>query len=205
MRVLPEPLLRLADDIRARIVLIGRESDGRSSMLRIADEIRARIVLIGRMHRGVREHIASKTYASLLSFGASYGPDDAEQIADLGWLSVIESGASILGNGLREGDLPCSILYLGDSPAQMVGSQHQVEICLTADRPVPETNRRRPHAIFVSETGEEAVVAWGGEGGALHFRQSEGEGWSEVETVNAGGLISAEKALRLLRQTIRND
>ena len=205
MRVLPEPLLRIAEDIRARIVLIGRSTEERSSMLRIADEIRARIVLIGRMHRGVREYIASKTYASLLAYGASYVPEEAEQIGDLGWLSVIESGASILGNGLREGDLPCSILYLGDSPAEMVGSEHQVEICLTSDRPAPETDPRRPHSIFVSETGEEALVAWEGEDGALHFRESAGESWSEVQTVNTGGLVSAEKALRLLRQTVRND
>jgi hypothetical protein len=203
MRVLPEPLLKLGNDIRARIVLIGRATQTRGSILRLADEIRARIVLIGRMHQGVREHIADKAYAALLSYGASYVPEEAEQVADLGWLSVIEAGASILGNGLRESNLPCSILYLGNDPTQMVGSQHQVEICLTSDRPVPETAPGREHTIFVSESGEEALVAWEGKDGALHYRESDGAGWSDAQTVNVGGLTSREKALRILRQSVR--
>ncbi|HVS15454.1 MAG TPA: hypothetical protein VMV46_16135 [Thermoanaerobaculia bacterium] len=203
MRVLPEPLLKLADEIRARIVLIGRAADGRGSMLRLADEIRARIVLIGRMHQGVREYVADKAYAALLSYGVSYVPEEAQQVADLGWLSVIQAGASILGNGLRDTSLPCSILYLGGDPTQMVGSRHQVEICLTSDRPVPETEPGREHTIFVSESGEEALVAWEGEDGALHFRESDGEGWGDAQTVNVGGLTSREKALRILRQSVR--
>jgi hypothetical protein len=203
MRVLPEPLLRMANDIRARIVGIGRATESRTSILRLADEIRARIVGVGRMHVGVREFIAEKTYAAILSYGASFVPEESEQIADLGWLSVIESGASILGNGLRESNLPCSILYLGSKPEQMVGSEHQIEICLTSDRPAPSTGSDREHTIFVSESGAEALVAWEDGEGSILYRESQGDDWAEPQSVTLGETLTREEALRILRHSVR--
>jgi hypothetical protein len=206
MRVLPRTLVTVADSARSHIVLIGR-SMPRSSILKLADSARSHIVLIGRMHQGVLDYVADRVYAAILSYGSISSPEAAHEIADLAWQTTLVSGASILGNGLRSDELPCSFLFLGEAPSEIVGAPHQVEVCLTSDRAVPETDTEAAHSVYVSESGEAVLVAWEGEdaeaGDTLHYRQSAGAGWSETVTVSTSGPVTKEQALALLQQQIR--
>jgi hypothetical protein len=222
MRVLPRTLVTVADSARSHIVGIGRSGSGSGtgSILKLADAARSHIVGIGRMHQGVLDYVADRVYATVLSYGASYSPGASTEIADLAWQTTLVAGASILGNGLHSDELPCSFLFLGDAPSHIVGAPHQVEVCLTSDRPVPETDETAPHTIYVSESGEQVLVAWeggdtgpdegGAEGGAaagttepLRYRESAGAGWSEAVTVSTSGPVTKDQALALLRQQIR--
>jgi hypothetical protein len=208
MRVLPRTLVTVADSARSHIVGIGRGGPG--SILKIADAARSHIVGIGRMHQGVLDYVADRVYATVLSYGASYTASSAVEIADLAWQMTLVSGASILGNGLHSDELPCSFLFLGEAPSHIVGAPHQVEVCLTSDRPVPETDEAAQHTIYVSESGESVLVAWEGDSAvegepaeALRYRESAGAGWSDTVTVSTSGPVTKEQALALLRQQIR--
>ncbi|HUP22463.1 MAG TPA: hypothetical protein VNB06_05930 [Thermoanaerobaculia bacterium] len=209
MRVLPRTLVTVADGARSHIVGIGRTGGG--SILKLADAARSHIVGIGRMHQGVLDYVADRVYATVLSYGASYTPGVAGEIADLAWQTTLVAGASILGNGLHSDELPCSFLFLGDAPSHIVGAPHQVEVCLASDRTVPETDERAPHTIYVSESGESVLVAWdddpdrpeGAPAEALSYRESSGAGWSDAVTVSTTGPVTKEQALALLRQQIR--
>lgn len=205
MRVLPRTLVTVADSARSHIVGIGRRGGG--SILKIADAARSHIVGIGRMHQGVLDYVADRVYATILSYGARYSAEQSLEIADLAWQTTLVSGASILGNGLRSDELPCSFLFLGEAPSEIVGAPHQVEVCLTSDRAVPETDVAAAHSVYVSESGEAVLVAWEGDGAgeasSLHYRESAGSGWTDAVTVSTSGPVTKEQALALLQQQIR--
>lgn len=202
MRVLPWTLVKVADDARSQIVGIGRSGAG--SILKVADAARSQIVGIGRMHQGVLDYVADEVYFKMLSYGASYDESDVEALGALGWQTTLLAGASILGNGLRNAELPCSTLFLGDEPTQQIGTSHQIEVCLASDRALPSTPPDLEHTVFVSETGENVLVAWtGAEGATVHYQESLAEDWSQEATVSTGSELSIEKALQLLSQQVR--
>lgn len=202
LRVLPWTLVKVADEARSQIVGIGRSGAG--SILKVADAARSQIVGIGRMHQGVLDYVADEVYFKVLSYGATYDASDVDALGALGWQTTLLAGSSILGNGLRNAELPCSTIFLGDDPAQQIGTPHQIEVCLASDRRLPDTPRDLEHTLFVSETGGDVLLAWTGEDGStVHYQESLADDWGEQATVSTGGELTVEKALQLLGQQVR--
>ncbi len=217
-RLLPDGLVALAEDARSHIVGVGliqtgTGGGGSGDLGSIAEYARSHIVGIGRIeiHRGVRKYIGAQVAARILEHDEfAKGPLDQaalEALADEAWNEVISSGASLLGNQLRSEDLSCSVLHLGDqgvvSPgAEASESRHQVEFCLSATRVMPATSLDAEHRIVTSEDGSQALVVWQTEDGTLHYRRSDGESWSSVQTVPEAGL-DLDDAARLLSAQVR--
>ncbi len=201
MHVLPAALNVLADDVRSHIIGAGRRGH-RASILSFADEIRSHIIGAGvTLHGGVLQYVAEQVYIELLNFGAAYDPEDVQELAEKAWLTVLESGGSILGSGTEASAHPCQLLHVADSDA--VRSEHQVEICMLSDRPVPETGPG-PHTLHVSESGRQAMVVWKEDDGNLAVIQSEGDGWRAPLSLKLGRSLTYERALRVLREQIRD-
>ena len=200
-RVLPESLKTLANDSRSHVIGVGRSHPHRGSILRLADAMRSHVIGTGvSLHDGVRQYIADEVYRALLGYGAIFDPESMDEIGDLVWQTTLEAGASLLGHPMRSADLPCDLMHIGSTPG--AGSEHQIEVCLASDRPLPATANGR-HSIHLSESGEEVLVAWEGEEGALVYSESDGDGWSEPVTVSTDSSISFEQAVRILSEQVR--
>ncbi len=199
IRVLPRVLLDLADEARSHITVVGaRTTEG--TILSLAEQARSHVTVVGlRLHEGLIDYIASRVYMKILAFGATYTSEDIGEIGQRVHDEVIAAGASILGNELSDEELPCRIFDLGASPEQ-AEPEHQVELCVVTRRNVPETGG--PVRLYVSEDATRTLVTWRTDNGELHYRQSEGDTWSE-ESVAPTEDGDIERALEILRAVIR--
>ena len=200
MHVLPASLNVLADEVRSHIIGAGRGH--RASILGLGDEVRSHIIGAGvTLHPGVLEYIAEKVYIEILGYGGTFDPEDLGEIADRAWISTLESGGSLL-SGTEATDLPCNLLHVGHDGEGR--SDHQVEICLMSDRPVPETGTGG-HSLLLSESGLETMVVWKDVEGNLHYVESDGPtGWAEPRALSIGETLSFARALGALRSQARN-
>ena len=191
---MPASLNVLADEVRSHIIGAGRGY--RASILGLGDEVRSHIIGAGvSLHGGVLQYVAEEVYFEILDHGATYDPEDLETIAHNAWLTALESGGSLL-SGTEFDGLPCSLLHI--APDSEGRSQHQVEVCLMSDRPVPTTGEGA-HQLLVSESGREALIVWEDEEGNVHYIESNGsDSWSEEQVLTIGKTLSAERALRVL-------
>ncbi|MEM6706572.1 MAG: hypothetical protein AAGA81_19180 [Acidobacteriota bacterium] len=200
LHVMPASLNVLADEVRSHIIGAGRGY--RASILGLGDEVRSHIIGAGvSLHGGVLQYIAEEVYFEILDHGATYDPEDLESIAHRAWLTALESGGSLL-SGTEFDGLPCSLLHIAaDSEGR---SQHQVEVCLMSDRPVPTTGEGA-HQLLISESGREALIIWEDEEGNVHYIESNGaDSWTEEQILTIGTTLSAERALRVLALQARN-
>lgn len=200
LHVMPASLNVLADEVRSHIIGAGRGY--RASILGLGDEVRSHIIGAGvSLHSGVLQYIAEEVYFEILDHGATFDPEDLETIAHSAWLTALESGGSLL-SGTESDGLPCSLLHI--APSSEGRSQHQVEVCLMSDRPVPSTGEGA-HQILISESGREALIVWEDDDGNVHYIESNGsDGWSSEQMLTIGDTISAERALRVLTLQARN-
>ncbi len=205
LRLLPSSLRDIGDAIRAHIIGAGRGRASRSAV-EVATEVRQEIESSSaRLHAGVLSHLADQAVATVFAAGSTFDEAALEALAPQVGQSVVDAGASLIGNTLRTADLPCKRLALGPDPARSEPVLHELDLCLASDRALPETDPLAAHMLFVSEDAAEVLVAWVGDDRALHYRQSDGDAWSDTLTVATGDSLSIEQALGLLRRQIRLD
>ena len=202
--VLPADLRSLSDQARSHIVLVGRAAPaGPEGLQEISDYARSHIVLVGRaeLHRGVRQHIA-ESVADFLLAQPSFDPDAIEALADAAWREAMSSGASILGNPNRASEPTCGILAI-DPATTAATSPHYLQVCMTADRELPDTPRERTHHLLLGPTAEEMLVVWEDDDDSLGFLRSQAGGWAPAQVVDIPDGVSANDALLALTQQLR--
>ena len=207
-RSLPSELLRLADDARSHISVVGARTPD-DSILSIAEEARSHISVVGaRFHRGVIDYIAEQTYLEILAYGAELGPDDGEELGQQVWQRVVDSGSSLLGNERSSEELDCSVLNLGkDGPITLLDDPsdtlHQLELCTVSEHEMPEltgTLGEEP-VVILSNNGRRKLIAWTVEDG-LRYSLRLVDGWAEPRQAAIGDM-DIDAALDLLRSSIR--
>lgn len=120
----------------------------------------------------------------------------AEKIHD----QLVQTAAR-LGSGPRAitGDARHGIIDVGRRSTSE-RSLHLATIGVGSVRGVPSLPAR-PIVVLTSPDGRDVILAWDREG-AVEYRQSQGEGWSDMRTLNLGARLAREDAYRLLAERL---
>lgn len=206
---LPPQISQLADGARSHIVDIGARMSLPGDLKKLADDARSHIVDIGRaFHPEVARAIADDVFSYILTEGPGKG---LKVIADGARSHIVDIGVKLSGRGLRS------------STSASVASSQVLEIAPTADfsplaegqpisrlfnvrvvsdRPAPEVGEGEI-MLFVSESGEEALLAWV-KIDRLFYRESSGTGWREPLQLRLSETLDLVKAAEILQQRIQN-
>jgi len=202
IHVLPSELGVLADSLYEELSTTSPTGNA-AEVAGLADRARGHMIEVGRrlyLHPVFLDFLAGEI-AELITTSPHGGPP--QDLADRARGHMIEVGARLFGRGGRSTDLASEvgeILETG-SPSKAFGKSHALWLRLVADRPAPEAGDG-PTWIFLSEDGRKALVSWE-EKGALLYRESTPEAWTEVHRIELEGLIDAARAEQILRQRVR--
>jgi hypothetical protein len=212
--VLPGDLSLLANRIRARIASYNRIPIG-NNLVVLADALKTEIIDLGAgFHPSVRQFLAEQIREKVLDLAPRLNPGQIRRLADEIKSELIDLGATaVRGGGLTHlpnyaaaptGDSTYAIEEIRETPNTEPTPQspeHSLAIRAALDLPAPETASQSA-TIFTSPTGGTALVSWRDAEGRIRYRESQGDGWSEVLALPAS--LPAEQAEQILRQRILN-
>lgn len=201
IETIPGEVSYVADKARNQIVDLGLVHVP-SQPTALADKVRNQIVDLGLrcgMHPAIATFAADEAHASVAAAAprtpiASLADDIRNQIIDVG-ARLPERGighdAAFAKIDVVEVQHPSAG---GSAPA---GSPSDLIRFLRASaRVTPETGSTENH-VYLSPTGEDALVAWS-EDGQILYRESRGEGWSPVRTLGVGATADEEMVWKIL-------
>jgi hypothetical protein len=193
----------------------------------LAERTRAVIIDLGaRLYPSNPRALAEQTKASILSQGAAFRPEVIQTIADrvqaeilasnktpLGSLAektravIIDLGAQFSGRGLRSGGDRgnAKLVEIGpESPtAGSTPAPHLLNFRVVSSRPAPRVGGGPEIKLFLSEDGEDQLVAWV-EGDHIRYRETTSDGWTDIRDTKLGGAIDKNRAFEILEQRVRN-
>jgi hypothetical protein len=201
--ILPPQLAQLADGARSHIIDIGsRYYPARLQSL--AEKARSHIIDIGRAFQPeVASSIAQQVYELILSQpSGSLG-----SLADKARSHIIDIGAKLSGRGLRTSGTVAEVKNVGpapagDGPAEAAEDPHLLQFRALAGRLAPPSEPGEVH-IFLSESGEEATVAWVQKDRVV-YRDSSPTGWQEPREIRFAENLDARRALAVIEQRTRS-
>lgn len=199
--VLPEELSQLAEGARANIIDIGRTfyPSDRQSM---ADKSKAYIIARGTaFHDDVIRYIADQIHDQILADH----DNDLTVLAEGARANIIDIGARLSGRGLRDrnGDAKSTIERIESADAaNNPAPAHLLHFRVASNRPVPAVGANGLR-VFLSDSGEDALVAWTDTGKVL-YRLSQDGGWSDQRQIKLSDSLDLEKAYSILKQRVAN-
>jgi hypothetical protein len=172
----------------------------------LGERARAHLVDFGvrlRMHPGVIGYLAGEVKAEI----GQDGGGDLASLADRARAHLVDFGVRMAVQGLapdRDEDSVWLIEFPSAEPASGAEARplHSIRVRLAAARPVPETEPG-PTTLYLSRSGEEALVAWEVPG-RLRYRESRGDEWSEVRELALDEYLTLPSAHAILEQRARN-
>ena len=223
------PQVFSADDRRAAIISFGDRGGNRvatievaavpGSLVALADEARAQIIDTGRNFVGPRSAFAAKARAQIIDTGrrlvapevaaflatatadlilAAEADVSFEALAEKARAQIIDTGARLTRGPRLMVDKSTTHIVEGDPVAEQGGRLSQFRILSVRETPhLPE----RAVRTLTSGTGEDLVLAWDVDG-AVRYRQSHGEGWSDVRTLTLDASLSREQAYEILQKRL---
>jgi hypothetical protein len=203
--VLPEELSLLAEGCRANIIDLGRGLYP-NYLQALADKSAADIVSRGTaFHNDIVQFIAGQIHDLIL---ANRGTSSADltALSEKARANIIDLGARLSGRGLRDAGgadkaLIESIVSI-DPTANAAAPSNLIHFRVASSRPAPRMGSTGTQ-LFLSETGDDAIVAWTDSGKVLYL-QSQGTGWSNQKQINLTGSLDAPHAFDILKQRARN-
>ena len=193
---LPLELSRLGDEVRSHIIGAGTYDLGQ-----IAGAVRSHIIGAGSVaHASVLSYLADQAVARILN-ATGLAALDLRWLADDVRSHIIGAGAeALLANRLDPGK-PTSIrlIELPSSPDSGLPS-HLIALRAVTARPLPAVDSNDV-TVHVSATGEGVLVTWW-DGRRLHYRESDGDGWTDVRDPNLPRGLG-EDPERLLTERLR--
>lgn len=219
--LLPRELVRVADETRSTIIDVGRRPSSApiSPNLRaLAERARTSIFAVGgsAYHEEVLRVLADQVQAQIL---AGTG-QEITSIGEATRSTIIDVGAKFSRRGLRGGLRPTpsavsagtadsaaadvieQIFSEGPHPDGGLGLAHILHFQVMTSRPAPRIGTTGVR-VFVSESGENALVSWQ-EPGKLVYRDSTENSWAEPKEIRISGHLTLERAYEILQQRVQN-
>ena len=203
---LPADLSRLADEARAQIIELGGKPQ-KPSRATLASQVRTKILEIGSaFHPEVLQAIAEHVYKMI-----SKADENAELkvVADGARAQIIELGGKLSGRGLRGSNAASTASEIQEIATDSSAfteedgpPSHLIQFRLASSRPVPETGTDGLR-MFVSEDGENLIVAWV-DGDRVLYRESSGGGWKDSLEIKLSATLDQTRAFEILEQRVRN-
>jgi len=205
--ILPEEISLLAVDCRTHIIDLGRTLYP-NNLQALADNAKAVIISHGTaFHEDIANYIAGQIRDLVLANRGTSSADLAALSEDAR-THIVDLGVRLAGRGLRDQDGLTKSLSLGESTVSVDSNQdpsapsHLIHFRVASSRPTPQMVSNSTQ-IFLSESGDDAIVAWVDSGKVLYL-QSQGTGWSSQKQINLTGSLDAPHAFEILKQRARS-
>lgn len=201
--VLPAQITQLADGARAYIIDLGARHNG--NVRSIADDARAYIIDLG---VAFQPEVARSIGDSLHAYILSQPPGSIRSLADRARAYIIDLGARLTGRGLRNttssaGTAPETVDVRPASDAASTGLAQLLQIRIASNRLVPRVGTGPDFHLFVSESGQDVLVATAGPD-RVQYRKSHGNGWKELQEIRLKDGMDLKRALEILERQVRN-
>jgi hypothetical protein len=196
LRSVTGELVCFADKARASIIDTGHQNPGLSRSA-IADKARASIIDTGR--RLFRNEVARFLTDSFLASVVGADPAlDLEVVADEARASIIDTGVA-LRRGIADKALS-RVIEIGQS--ETAGSlNHLLDVRSAKRRELPALPDRALR-VFLSQTGDDAALAWTVDGAVLYRESTSDGGWAPVQTLQLGASLSLADAYAFVEQRV---
>jgi hypothetical protein len=196
VEILPGEFSFLAERVRHQIIDVGRELlPGKPAVL--ADKVRHQIIDVGarlRLHPSVSAYAAQQAEAEILAAGPGTG---ASALAERVRHQIIDVGARMTDRGLVRLRAAQRLEVLETSNGSVAGAPaNYLRVVEASNRPTPETGQNE-NALFLSRNGGEVLASWL-EDGAVYYRESRGQEWSDVRSLRLGGELDLARAREIL-------
>lgn len=208
IELLPGEIAFIADRIRAQITDLGRELPPEEPTA-LASKIRAQITDLGTrlgLHPGLTAYLAKSVHDEAL---VSDPQEPVAVLADRIRAQITDLGARMTDRGFDRLGAKSSSQVVefpkGDTESELVAPPNLIRLTLAAVRPAPATGEGE-HSVFLSRDGRQVVVSWHEEG-VVYYRESRGQGWSELRRLSLGTELDLARAHEILAQRAdeRND
>jgi hypothetical protein len=202
--VLPEEVALLAEECRAHIIDLGRNLYP-DHLQALADNASADISVHGTaFHADIVHYIAGQIHDLILA-NKGNDPSDLTALSEDARAHIIDLGSRLSGRGLRDQNdnaksLIDSIVSLG--PTITTAPAHLIHFRVASSRPAPQMGSTATQ-LFLSETGDDAIVAWT-DSGKVFYLQSQGSGWSDQRQITLSSSLDAPHAYSILKQRARS-
>jgi hypothetical protein len=200
VHAIPGQLSGFADRLRSRIVEF---STTELQPLQRAELAWSEISLLGaNLHPSVRDYIARGVFDYLVD---SESPqDNPELLAEGVRRLVIEIGDSATGGSLMSFNdaLRSRIVEFDSHSGERQTPSHVFTVRPTSERAAPLTPEA-PTSLYLSPTGQQALVAWEEEGG-ISYIETTADGWTEGVTLRFGASLTQAIARQILSERANN-
>lgn len=201
--VLPTQIRRLADKARAYIIDLGAEQ--KPDVPTVAAKARDFILSSsGEFQPEVARSLADLLYAHILAQDSSPGPvNELKPIADDARAYIIDLGAKFSSGRVLKSS-PARLLQIVEKPADDEENPpaHLLQVRTASSRPAPAIGGGIVR-VFVSDTGTSLLVSWAGKD-RVYYRDSLGNGWSDVRELKLSDSFDLSKAYEVLDQRVQN-
>ena len=194
---LPGEMAFIADKIRAQISEIGRNLLPDQPQA-LAAKVQGEIADVGArlgLHPGLAGYLAEQAYEEILAADPT-GP--LASLAEKIRAQISEIGSRMTDRGF-DGLAKKSSLSIIEFPSGSMGAPAtQIRVMRTSARPAPATGTEDV-SLHLSGNGREVLVSWL-QNGVIFYRESRGQGWSEVRPLRLGNELDLERARELLER-----
>ncbi|HEV7506659.1 MAG TPA: hypothetical protein VGS07_17325 [Thermoanaerobaculia bacterium] len=202
--VLPEEISLLAEGCRANIIDLGHNLYPNDLQV-LADKASADLGSRGTaFHADIAQYIATQVHNLVLADRGS-SPADLASLSEKIRANIIDLGSRLSGRGLRDPNTYNKALaesIVSVSPTDPAAPSHLIHFRVASNRPAPQMGSTGTQ-FFLSETGDDAIVAWT-DSGKVVYLQSQGTGWSDQKQINLSSSVDAPHAFAILKQKARS-
>ncbi len=197
VETLPRELSQLAERISDLILEIGPESETPKDL-----GVRVRSAVLD---MGVEFHPVSLTYIAnqaQVMIAQEEGELSAEGLRDISrkmGAYIIHLGARFKSNGLDSSE-PAEIIEIGQISSGG-GPYHHLKVSVLSDREPPEVGGEA--MLYLSRSGRDVLAVWD-EDDTIRYRESEGDGWGEAQSIELRDGLDRDTVHRILAERILN-
>lgn len=202
IELMPGEIAFIADKIRHQIIDIGRTL-GEDEPASLAGKIRHQIIDIGNrigLHPSLSAYAAQQAASEILESPPGEG---LASLAERVRHQIIDIGARVTDRGFDRLAAKSSVQVLeipNGEAADPGAPANLIRVVQASARPIPDTGSEEI-ALLLARSGRDVLVAWSEEG-AVHYRESRGEGWSPARRLGLGANLSPGRAHEILKRRV---